>query len=229
MPAMGAEAVGSETAGAEAARPRPAATAISLHSGRLSLFIPHHLSLPGPPRRVIWTWARNAVPSQALHGSGTAPPTCKHAPSTDHTPIWAESNSASAEDSMHRRRLRSKLSCVLAAESHTSQDEASSSKMLCSTKLLKPSATKIGWPNSSSLARMYATLGPPCAQLPMRMARASCLLGARSLTHSRPGRPRAADERGARAGGRGAGCSRGRASRSVSSNSGSASHAHSTA
>ena len=51
---------------------------------------------------------------------------------TIHTPIWAESNSASAEDSMHRRRLRSKLSCVLAAESHTSQDEAVSSKMLCS-------------------------------------------------------------------------------------------------
>ena len=68
---------------------------------------------------------------------------------TIHTPIlaesMAESNSASAEDSRHRRRLlvRSKLSCVLAAESHTSQDEAVSSKMLCSTKLLTPSASKI--------------------------------------------------------------------------------------
>ena len=49
---------------------------------------------------------------------------------TIHTPIWAESNSASAEDSMHRRRLRSKLSCVLAAESHIAVTEYKTGRVL---------------------------------------------------------------------------------------------------
>ena len=61
-----------------------------------------------------------------------------------------------------------------------------------------------------------APLGPPCAQLPVR-AGPRFVPTRRALSpRSRPGRPRAADERGARAGGRGAGCNRGRASRGVS-------------